>query len=126
MDVAWGAVVIDAEDPAGVAAFWGLLLDRPWRALDGERAGWFQIAPTAPGGPGLTIQPVVDRPAGPASLHLDLWVDDIEAAIARVVALGGRRGDHSETLARGRIQTAHDVEGHVFCLLAPPRGEEDD
>jgi len=118
--IAWGAVVIDARDPAALATFWGNLLDRPVRALDGERAGWFQIAPTAPGGPGLTIQPVADRPAGPASLHLDLWVDDIEAAIARVEELGGRRGDQAEALDRGRIQHAHDVDGNVFCLLAGP------
>jgi len=118
--IAWGAVVIDAEDPARVAAFWGLLLNRPWQALDGERTGWFQVAPTAAGGPGLTIQPVAGRAVGPASLHLDLWVDDMEAAAARVVNLGGRPGDHAETLARGRIQTAHDVEGNVFCLLASP------
>ncbi|HEU5151839.1 MAG TPA: VOC family protein [Iamia sp.] len=118
--VAWGAVVIDATDAERIAAFWGRLLDRPWRALDGERAGWFQVAPTVAGGPGLTIQPVAERPAGPTPIHLDLWVDDVEAVLARVEVLGGRRGDHSETLARGRIHTAHDPEGHVFCLLSGP------
>jgi predicted enzyme related to lactoylglutathione lyase len=118
--VAWGAVVIDATDAERVAAFWGGLLDRPWRALAGERTGWFQVAPTAAGGPGLTIQPVAGGPPVRTPLHLDLWVDDVEAAVARVVELGGRRGDHAETLDRGRIQTAHDPEGHVFCLLSGP------
>lgn len=118
--VAWGAVTIAAGDAPALAAFWSALLDRPARALDGERAGWSQIPPTTPGGPGLTIQPVADLAPAGARLHLDLWVDDVEAAVARVEALGGRRGDHAETLARGRIQTAHDPEGNVFCLLGPP------
>jgi predicted enzyme related to lactoylglutathione lyase len=89
-------------------------------ALAGERAGWYQLGPTVPGGPGLTIQPVAARSIGSTPIHLDLWVDDIDAALTRVEALGGRRGDHAESLARGRIQTAHDPEGHVFCLLAGP------
>jgi predicted enzyme related to lactoylglutathione lyase len=116
--VAWGAVVIDAEDAGRTARFWGDLLGTPVRALDGERAGWFQLAPTVAGGPGVTIQPVARRPTGPTPIHLDLWVDDIEATVARVEELGGRRGDRVEVLARGRIRTAHDPEGNVFCLLS--------
>lgn len=123
---AWGAVTVDAVDARALAEFWGRLLDRPWTALDGERAGWYQVAPTATGGPGLTVQPVPATSAVTARspVHLDLWVDDLDDAAARVVALGGTVPDPLvvQHLDRGRVAVVADPEGHPFCLLAPPAG----
>lgn len=50
-------------------------------------------------------------------LHLDLVVDDLDAALARAVAAGAtREGDISDA-AWGRIVSLADPFGHGFCLI---------
>lgn len=58
---------------------------------------------------------------GKVRLHLDVLVDDLDAAVDQVVALGGSDFGAREDLPRGRIAVMSDPEGNEFCLLAPPR-----
>ena len=57
---------------------------------------------------------------GKVCIHLDLLVDDIEAAVDHLVALGGTDIGARQELPRGRVAVMHDPEGDEFCLLAPP------
>jgi predicted enzyme related to lactoylglutathione lyase len=50
-------------------------------------------------------------------VHLDVVVDDIEAAIARAVAAGARPETEIRTAAWGRIVTLADPFGHGVCLV---------
>jgi hypothetical protein len=68
---------------------------------------------------GLAFQRAADQtpptwpdPAVPQQMHLDVMVDDQEAASAAVLALGARRlpGDHVYA----------DPAGHPFCLIRRP------
>ncbi|MER5641380.1 VOC family protein [Kitasatospora sp. NPDC002227] len=113
-------VVLDCHYPAGLAHFYAALLggevDRPdprW-SLDSE---WSTVH--APGGLVLGFQRVEDfrpprwpDPAHPQQLHLDLEVDDLDAAEARVLELGAVRKD-AETDFRVYV----DPAGHPFCLV---------
>ena len=50
-------------------------------------------------------------------LHMDLYVDDIEATADSLVAQGGSRlGDPQSGSAGGRWQVMTDPEGNEFCL----------
>lgn len=50
-------------------------------------------------------------------VHLDWVVDDLDAALARVVAVGARVEKAPTTHAWGRIALLADPFGHGFCLL---------
>jgi Glyoxalase-like domain len=59
------------------------------------------------------VAPTWPDPAVQQQMHLDLAVDDIEAAHERAIALGAR---HLDTQERFRVYT--DPVGHLFCLCA--------
>jgi lactoylglutathione lyase len=50
-------------------------------------------------------------------VHLDLAVDDLEAAVARAVAAGARREGPVQDFAWGRMAVLADPFGHGFCVL---------
>lgn len=83
-------------------------------------AGWVLGTPNIPGG----MHP---NDAG-GSPYLFFAVDDVDAAVARVEALGGEIvdigvSDSPETEARfGRFRFCKDDQGSPFGLHEPPRG----
>lgn len=50
-------------------------------------------------------------------VHLDVVVDDIDAALARAVAAGAVAETEIRTAAWGRIVVLADPFGHGFCLI---------
>jgi catechol 2,3-dioxygenase-like lactoylglutathione lyase family enzyme len=119
-------VVIDCPDPAALAAFYseliGLLVtytseDFVVVAVSDRTAGLaFQLAPEHQ-------PPTWPDDAVPQQIHLDIMVDDVDAAAERVLAIGARRlGSRGE-----RADVYADPAGHPFCLIprpgwAPPIG----
>jgi hypothetical protein len=109
--------VIDCPDPRALAAFYARFLgmrvleDAPDWVVLGRAAGMrelaFQRAAT-------WVPPEWPDPAHPQQVHLDIRVDDVDVAEARVLALGARR-------APGSPETGYrvflDPVGHPFCLV---------
>ena len=110
-----GYLVIDAVDPERLAAFWcGLLAVQVDATIgDGE---FLVLSPTEDG---LTVgfQRVPEGKAGKNRLHLDLVVDDLDAATAEVTSLGGR------WLEPGQVR---ELEGFQWRCMADPEGNEFD
>lgn len=115
----WWGVVLDAPDASSLAAFYARLLG--WRVFsdDGEFA---TVAPSQHAGHYLAVQreDLYVRPVWPAepgkpqmSLHLDLAVDDLEAAEAHAVAVGAVTADHQP---QDDVRVMLDPAGHPFCL----------
>lgn len=50
-------------------------------------------------------------------LHLDLQVDDLSGALARVQRLGGSTLDQVHEYDEGTVVVVADVEGNEFCLV---------
>jgi predicted enzyme related to lactoylglutathione lyase len=122
-EIAWAGVTIDCREPARTATFWARLLRTDVRPGGPGRDGWYRLGPPVRGGPVLTFQPVADPKVGKVRLHLDLWVEDLDAAVQRVHDLGGLRVGGRETVpGRGSIVVMTDPEGHEFCLISadPP------
>jgi len=115
----WAAVTVDCVDPRRVADFWGRLLGTPTRPVDGL-PGWLRLGPTVAGGPVITFQPVPEEKAGKTRIHLDLWVDDLDAAMGTVAALGGRHSGETHRYDEGTVAVMADAEGNEFCLVGPP------
>ena len=116
----WWAVTIDCNDPDALATFWSALLGTAIVEPGPDRPGWRRLQPFGAAGPGLNFQPVDEPKVGKARLHLDVLVDDIDAAVERIVALGGADTGTREELPRGRIAVMRDPGGNEFCVLAPP------
>lgn len=50
-------------------------------------------------------------------MHLDVVVDDLDAALARAVGAGAQAETAIRTEAWGRIVVLADPFGHGFCLI---------
>jgi ribosomal protein S18 acetylase RimI-like enzyme len=120
--IAWAGVTIDCRDPERTASFWSALLEAEARPVGPDRDGWYRLGPVVPGGPVLTFQPVPEQKVGKVRIHLDLWVDDLDAAVRRAERSGGRRvGEREVVPSRGTIAVMADPEGHELCLISADR-----
>jgi hypothetical protein len=109
-------LVVDAADPAGLAAFWSAVLG--WQPTGRYPAPAVEIADPARDGPSLTFVPVPDEKRGKNRLHLDLnpvgCTQDEE--VARLVGLGATRADVGQGPDQSWVVLA-DPEGNEFCVL---------
>jgi catechol 2,3-dioxygenase-like lactoylglutathione lyase family enzyme len=112
------AVVLDAPDVVALADFYRRLLG--WTVEQAE-TDWVKIVPPD-GGTALSFQTesAYVRPAWPAGpgdqqmmLHLDIKVDDLEAAGAHAIAEGAVLADYQP---QDDVRVYLDPAGHPFCL----------
>ena len=116
---ALGGVVIDVRDLERMAAFWGALLGQePGQPRSG--GGWLTVG-TLEGTAWLVLQHVPEPKTVKNRVHLDFLVADVDAAITRILALGGRQ--MSERRVGGGVTMA-DPEGNEFCIGAFRRSKE--
>lgn len=95
----WSGVTVDCTDPQRLGTFWAALLGRtPTESLP----GWVRLGGRGEQLPVINFQPVPEPKRGKTRIHLDVTVDDIDAAGATVTTLGGqslgRRHDYDEGL----------------------------
>lgn len=109
---------IDAPDPHRLAAFYSELLG--WEIARAEDDDVWLRPPD--GGRGLSFQRETGyrRPTWPAGagdqqmmMHLEVMVDDLDAAVAHAVAAGATVADHQP---QDTVRVCLDPAGHPFCL----------
>jgi catechol 2,3-dioxygenase-like lactoylglutathione lyase family enzyme len=112
-------VVIDCPDPAALAAFYSELLGLPVSYRSDE---WVVIAQSDTTS-GIAFQlapdyqpPMWPDPERPQQYHMDVMVDDVDAAEPLVLELGARR----LSTRTGRHRVYADPAGHPFCLIPRP------
>ena len=110
--------VLDCLDPRALAAFYAGLLGFQVNEDDGgdwvvigRDTGWRELAfqradPYVP--------PEWPDPHRPQQLHLDIRVDDVDAAERAVLAAGGRRLPNEH---ESGFRVFADPAGHPFCLV---------
>jgi predicted enzyme related to lactoylglutathione lyase len=117
------APVLGTPDPQGLARFYQRLLGWPLRDDDPD---WATLRP-ADGSTGLSFQREADHvapvwPPQPGTqqmqVHLDLQVDDLDAA-ASVAEQAGARLLRSHSSEDEDVRTFADPAGHPFCLFTP-------
>jgi predicted enzyme related to lactoylglutathione lyase len=108
-------VTIDCPDPVALALFYAALLEWP---VPEDLSGDHVAVDPPGGGTALTFQrapgfvaPTWPDPEVQQQFHLDLAVDDLDAAHDRAIALGAR---HLDT--QGTYRVYADPVGHPFCL----------
>jgi catechol 2,3-dioxygenase-like lactoylglutathione lyase family enzyme len=122
------SITVGTDDPHGLAEFYRELLgwqvtgDDPPR---GDDPGWAQLKPAAGGTPGPTLnfegERRFQRPVWPsaegaqnATQHLDIWVQDLDAATAWAVSIGAVL---AEFQPQEDVRVLFDPSGHPFCLF---------
>ncbi|MEU9827765.1 VOC family protein [Micromonospora chersina] len=112
------ATVLDAPDARELAGFYERLLG--WSRGEDEPDWVTLVAPE--GGAGLSFQtePAYVRPVWPAGpgepqmmAHLDIQVDDLDAASAYAVSVGATVADFQP---QDDVRVHLDPAGHPFCL----------
>ncbi|MGW4151779.1 VOC family protein [Micromonospora chersina] len=110
--------VLDAPDARELAGFYERLLG--W-SRDEDEPDWVVLAASG-GGAGLAFQtePAYVRPVWPAGpgdpqmmAHLDIKVDDLDAASAYAVSVGATVADFQP---QDDVRVHLDPAGHPFCL----------
>lgn len=120
-------VTLDVPDIAAGTAFYGGLLGfaevaRPHPAYAILRAGDLTLG-LMEKGPGTRPTPaegtVRDYARHWTPVHLDFHIDDFDATLARVTALGGTVEERHAAPGRPPVAFCADPFGHGFCLLGP-------
>jgi predicted enzyme related to lactoylglutathione lyase len=113
-----GWIQIDARDPVRLAGFWSAVLGRPVdEAPLGDPPHYVGLVPTE-GEPIMSFQRVPEAKIVKNRLHLDIAVDDVDAAQSAIEALGGTRLPLSDFDEYGfRSRQIADPEGNEFCLI---------
>jgi hypothetical protein len=70
--------------------------------------------------PGLCFVPVPEDKKVKNRLHIDLYPDDLDAEVDRLIALGARRVDVGQPADVSWVVLA-DPEDNEFCVLTPHR-----
>jgi catechol 2,3-dioxygenase-like lactoylglutathione lyase family enzyme len=113
------ATTLDAPDAPELARFYQNLLG--WQVRKGE-PDWVEPAPID-GTAGLSFQtePRFTRPRWPSgrsgqqmTMHLDIEVDDLPAAVERALSLGATLADFQP---QSDVRVLCDPAGHPFCLF---------
>jgi predicted enzyme related to lactoylglutathione lyase len=108
------SIVIDCPDPGALATFYGAMLD--WKVE--VSPGWAEIR--AEYGQCISFQQVeaYTPPSWPSQqvpqqMHLDVIVEDLDAAEAAVLDLGATKHEHQPGTS---FRVFLDPAGHPFCL----------
>ncbi|WP_235926137.1 VOC family protein [Actinokineospora pegani] len=109
-------MVLDCREPRSLADFYARLLGGTIKAEDDT---WVVV--TDPEGRRLAFQQAPDHrapefpdPRGSQQFHLDVVVDDVEAAEAAVLELGAT---HVQSMDEDQFRVYRDPAGHTFCLV---------
>ena len=114
------AVVLDCADLDRAAAFWCAAL-----GYAGPPAGtpgpYRRLLPADGDGVELLLQQVPDLKTGKNRVHLDLRVPDLEAEVARLLALGARHTTGEPVEEDGWVwYVLADPDDNELCVLHPP------
>ncbi|MER5490021.1 VOC family protein [Streptomyces sp. NPDC002490] len=112
----YSAVTFDCPDPAELARFYGEALGLPVLLSTDD---FVLLGQEGAAGLGFNRLPDYRRPTWPDSdqekqAHIELGVDDLDAAQARLLALGAVRPDYQPDPDRWRVLL--DPAGHPFCI----------
>jgi len=115
-------VTLDAPEPRALAEFYCRLLGYE---IGTAESNWVTIGP--PGSDGMRLafktESKYARPTWPAAdgaqqmmIHLEIRVDDLDAAVAHAVAAGATVADFQP---QDDVRVCLDPAGHPFCLWVP-------
>ena len=109
-----GAVVIDCNDFEAMFAFWREALR--YEPRETPEDDWVVLRDPQGHNVNVSIQQVSEPRVGKNRLHFDLYTDDQEGEVERLLALGATR--HARIAeAEEDFIVLEDPEGNLFCVI---------
>ena len=120
------AVVLDCADLDRATKFWCSALGYVALPKESGSGPYHVLLPADGDGIELLLQQVPDRKVSKNRMHLDLRVLDLDAEVARLIALGARYAT-AEPLQNNEWvwRVLLDPDGNEFCVLRPPDENRD-
>ena len=109
-----GSIVIDCFDFDGMMAFWREALHYVLRRP--AEGGWVVLRDPEGRGPNVSLQHDPERLKGRNWLHFDLYTDNQEAEIERLLKLGAKRHPQSYGPSDD-FRVLEDPDGNLFCVV---------
>ena len=107
-----GEIVIDVADLGISGMFWSRVLGVEISSMDEQ----YLVLHPQSNGPALILQKVSVRKQGKNRVHIDIRVEDVDAALIQIEALGGRKLKVVVD-PRERFIVVTDPDGNEFCLV---------
>lgn len=112
--MAIGSVVIDCNDFGRMSAFWQEALR--YEPREPPEDDWVVLRDPDGHGVNVSLQQVPEPRVGKNRLHLDLYTDDPDAEVARLLAIGASRHPREPEPDEDFVVLA-DPEGNLFCVI---------
>jgi len=109
-----GSVVIDCNDFDRMFAFWRDALD--YMPRDEPEDDWVVLRDPSGSNVNVSLQVVPEPRVGKNRLHLDLYAEDRDAEIKRIVGLGATVHPRTREPDEDFVVLA-DPEGNLFCVI---------
>jgi catechol 2,3-dioxygenase-like lactoylglutathione lyase family enzyme len=112
-----GSVVVNVGDMGAALAFWSEALG--YGPLYDPEPDWVILAPRDGRGPNLSLNLGETRPAEVPHVHLDLYADDQDAEVQRLLGLGARRVEDWPYPEDEKVDyvVLEDPDGNRFCVV---------
>jgi hypothetical protein len=109
-----GSVVIDCNDFARMFAFWREALHYVPR--EPAEDDWVVLKDPDGGNVNVSLQQVPEKRSGKNRLHFDLYTEDQEGEVERLLQLGATRHHRTPEPDEDFI-VLEDPEGNLFCVI---------
>ena len=111
-----GSIVFDCRDFQKMSTFWREALRYVPREPPEE--GWVVLRDPAGRGPNVSVNLDPEKRASPGPIHLDLYTNDREHEVKRLLSLGATR--HRPPEPDEDFEVLADPEGNLFCIVSKP------
>ena len=108
-----GSIVIDCRDFHKMSTFWREALRYVPRYPPEE--GWVILRDPADRSPNVSLNLDLEKRPSPGPIHLDLYTDDRQAEVKRLLSLGATR--HRPPEPDEDFAVLADPEGNLFCIV---------
>ena len=110
-----GSIVLRVDDLQRQTEFWAAALDYVPREYPSD--DFMLLRPRDGIGPNLSLDMVHSTVQVPPRIHLDLYADDQEAEVERLIALGATEVHWEKRLPDADYVILADPEGNRFCVV---------
>lgn len=109
-----GSIVIDCVEFDEMLAFWQEALHYVPR--EPAKGGWVVLRDPEGKSPGISLNQIPKKRPGRNRLHLDLYTDNRESEVNRLLKIGAKR--HPQTYdPEDDFRVLEDPDGNLFCVV---------
>jgi catechol 2,3-dioxygenase-like lactoylglutathione lyase family enzyme len=109
-----GSIVMDCSDFDKMLAFWQEALH--YVPIRPAKDGWVILHDPKGRGPNVSLNRVPEKRSGRNRLHLDLYADNREGEVKRLLKIGAKR--HRQTYGSDDdFRVLEDPDGNLFCVV---------